>query len=37
MTLGAGPSHTLYVVRNQGEKDAKALEKVASLDQSDMD
>jgi len=37
LTLGAGPSHTLYVVRNQGEKDAKALEKVALLDQSDME
>jgi len=37
LRVGAGPSHTLYIVRNQGEKDAKALDKVPLLDQSDLE
>lgn len=36
LRLGAGPSHTLYIVRNQTDKDKSALEKMTLLDQSDL-
>jgi len=36
ITLGAGPAHSLYIVRNQSDKEKKRLEKFELLDQSSM-
>jgi len=37
LRVGAGPSHTLYIVRNQSDKEKAALEKIDILDQSDLE
>jgi len=35
--VGAGPAHTLYIVRNQTDKDKSQLAKIKTLDQSDLE
>jgi hypothetical protein len=35
--VGAGYSHSLFIVRNQTEQDKKEIEKFPVLDQSKMD
>lgn len=35
LQVGAGPSHSLFIVRDNNEKDHKALEKFSVLEQSD--
>jgi hypothetical protein len=35
--VGAGPAHTLYIVRNETDKDKTALAKVQILDQSSLE
>ena len=37
LRLGAGPAHSLYVVRNQTDADKAKLNKFSLLDQSDME
>jgi len=37
LKVGAGPSHTLYIARNESDKEKAALEKFKLLDQSELD